>query len=108
MDGCRCCVAATDRRDCPTLELAAATLDVIIHCWRIRKLLRDDSPRDLHLAVQSGWLGKAESVALSEILDVLDLAAAQADAAGMNLPKLAGIGVAVMDGYRAACTGATG
>lgn len=104
-DGCRCCAVAADRRGCPMLALATATLDVIIHCWRIRRSLRDDPPRDLHIAVQSGWLGKAESLALSEILDVLDLAATQADAAGMSLPKLAGIGVAVIDGYRIARTG---
>lgn len=42
--------------------------------------------RDPHRAVQSGWLGSAESLALSEILDVVDLAATQVDAAGMNLP----------------------
>lgn len=104
-DSCRYCTATGDRRACPTLDLATATLDMIIYCWRTRRSLQSDPPRDLHIAVQSGWLGNAESLALSEILDVLDLAATQVDAAGMNLPTLAGIGVAVIDGYRTARTG---
>jgi hypothetical protein len=37
---------------------------------------------------------------LTEIIEMLDLAVAQADNAGMSLPMLAGIGVAVVDSYQ--------
>jgi hypothetical protein len=51
--------------------------------------------------VQSRRLADSEATALEEILGVLDLAAAQAKGAGMSLPMLAGIAVAVVDSYRA-------
>jgi hypothetical protein len=31
---CRCCNA---RHECPTLELAAASLDLVIQCWKQQK-----------------------------------------------------------------------
>jgi hypothetical protein len=101
---CLCCTDP-DRHDCPVLGLASAALDLIIRCWRIKKSERDGpsghSSRDLRAAVRSKWLTDSESDALAEIIEVLDLAVAQADDAGMNLPKLAGVAVAVVDGYRA-------
>jgi hypothetical protein len=57
--------------------------------------------RDLPAAVRSRQLTDAEAAALSELLDVLELAAGQADDAGTCLPMLAGIAVAVVDTYRA-------
>ena len=38
---------------------------------------------------------------MAEIIELLDLAVAQANDASTNLPKLAGVAVAVVDGYRA-------
>ena len=33
-----CCPSATgDRRDCPTLRLAASGLDLVIECWKQQK-----------------------------------------------------------------------
>jgi hypothetical protein len=101
--GCyRCAVA--DRRDCPTLGLAAAALDLIVQCWRMTRSTRDGQvthlSRNLHAAIESRRLTDSEAAALTEIIDVLDLAVAQAGDAGMSLPMLAGIGVAVVDGYR--------
>ena len=60
------------------------------------------APRNLYAALRGGWLSADESATLREILGILDLAATQADAAGTNLPMLAGIGIAVIDGYRMA------
>jgi hypothetical protein len=98
--------AFADRRDCPTLGLAAAALDLIIRCWRPTRSKRDGqgvgpAPRDLRVAVESRRLADSEAEALEEILGVLDLAAAHAEDAGMSLPMLAGIAVAVVDSYRA-------
>ena len=105
--GCGWCTPSS-RRDCPMLSLAAVSLDLVIRCWRSTKAARDPAhaipPRDLYAALRSQWLSPAESATLAEILGILDLAARQADAAGANLPVLAGIGIAVIDGYRAATT----
>lgn len=105
--GCRWCTP-TARGDCPVLGLAAMSLDLVIRCWRSTKAARDPArtfpPRDLHAAVRSRWLSTAESATLTEILGVLDLAAVQIDAAGTNLPTLSGIGIAIIDCYRAATT----
>lgn len=103
--GCPWCTPTT-RGGCPVLGLAATSLDLVIRCWRSTKAVRTlaCAPRDLHAAVRSRWLDAAESATLNEILGTLDLAAAQADAAGINLPTLAGIGVAIIDSYRAATT----
>lgn len=113
-DRCRHC-AIVDPRDCPTLGLAAAFLDLIIHCWRLTTSERDGrdlagdgkrtavaTPHDLRAAVESKQLTSTEADALTEILDALELAGTQADDAGICLPILAGIGVAVVDTYRAA------
>lgn len=106
-DDCPWCTDA-DRRDCPLLDVATAALDLVLRCWRIAKEARyqplGHAPRDLHAAVRSGWLSAAESSALAEILGVLDLASTQADAAGINLPLLSGIGIAIIDSYRAITT----
>lgn len=103
-DDCPWCTP-DDRRTCPLLGLTAAALDLVIRCWRIAKEMRYQpfgrAPRDLHAAVRSGWLSATESAALVEILGVLDLASTQADAAGINLPMLSGMGVAIVDSYRA-------
>ena len=92
----------TTRGDCPVLSLAAASLDLVIRFWRSTKPARKlaCAPRDLHATVRSRWLDDAESATLN----ALDLAAEQADAAGINLPTLAGIGMAIIDSYRTATT----
>jgi hypothetical protein len=104
-DSVRCRCAFVDRRNCPTLGLAAAPLDLVIRCWRLTRSKEGQSvgpaPRDLRLAVESRQLADSEAAALEEILGVLDLAAAHAEDAGMSLPMLAGIAVAVVDSYRA-------
>jgi hypothetical protein len=103
VDGWLCCIDA-DRRDCPVLGLAVAALDLILRCWRTRSERSgpcSHAARDLRSAVRSTRLTNSESDALVEIIKVLDLAVAQASDAGMNLPKLAGVAVAVVDGYRA-------
>ena len=106
---CQLSLAATS--GCPLLGLATAALDLVIRCWRTEKASQRDPsgrrPRDLHAAVPSQWLTEAESVNLADVLGVLDLAAAQADTAGINLPMLSGIGVAVVDSYRAIVTTTT-
>lgn len=104
-DPCRHCAVA-DPRDCPLLGLAAAALDLIIQCRRLTRHERDGrsaraAPRDLLAAVESKQLTGCEAAALTEILGVLDLAVAQAKDAGICLPTLAGIAVAVVDSYRA-------
>jgi hypothetical protein len=102
--GCQCAFA--DRCECPTLKLAAAALDLIIRCWRLTRSKQEwpgarPVSRDLRVAVESKRLADSESAALEELLGVLDLAATQAEGAGMSLPILAGIAVAVVDSYRA-------
>ena len=103
--GCPWC-GVGEQPACPLLGLAGAVLDLVIRCWRMRKGLPYDpaghAPRNLYAALRGGWLSADESATLREILGILDLAAAQADAAGTNLPVLAGIGIAVIDGYRMA------
>jgi hypothetical protein len=96
------------RRECPSLGLAADALDLVIRCWGFTKSERDGCPdpeaamaRDLRAAVQSKRLWDREAEKLTEILDVLDLAVTQAEDAGICLPMLAGIGIAVVDSYRA-------
>ena len=59
------------------------------------------APRDLRAAVDSRRLTGAEADALMEILGALDLAGEQVDDAGTCLPLLAGVGIAVVDTYRA-------
>jgi hypothetical protein len=103
-DGCEHCAGAGPR-GCPTLGLAAAALDLIIMGWwvtrSVRKLPLGMAPRDLGAAVDSRWLTGAEAAALIEILGTLDLAGDQVDDAGTCLPLLAGVGIAVVDNYRA-------
>lgn len=81
-------------------------MDLIIMGWRVMKSARvrpqDVAPRDLGAAVESRRLTRAESAALIEILGTLDLAGDQVDDAGTCLPLLAGVGIAVVDTYRAA------
>jgi hypothetical protein len=98
--GCHCAVA--ERRDCPTLGLAAAALDLVIRCRHLTRS-KPGGPgtgpgsRDLRAAVASRQLADSEAAALEEILSVLDLASTQAEGAGLSLPILAGIAVAVVD-----------
>ena len=105
-DRCPHCSVAASRRDCPTLGLIASTLDLVIRCWRYakptaRRPHEQSNGRDLRGAVLSRRLTDAESAALVEILDVLDLAATQAADADLNLPTLAGLAVGIVDSYRA-------
>lgn len=92
------------RPNLTSLQKSHTLLDLIVFCWRTEKSRHGTScalpSRDLRIAVQSGFLTEAESAALTEIIEMLDLAVTQAVDAGMRLPMLAGIGVAVVDGYR--------
>lgn len=104
---CRHCTVAS-RRECPSLGLAADALGLAIRCRRLTRVERGPATpgpgprRDLLTAVESKGLSDVEADALAEILEVLDLAVVQAEKAGLCLPILAGIGVAVVDSYRAA------
>lgn len=42
---CAYCTDAGHHRDCPALELTAATLDMIICCWHVRRLLQQEPER---------------------------------------------------------------
>jgi hypothetical protein len=94
--GCCHCAVADRRRDCPNLGLAAAAVDLIVQCWRIKRSTRNGPAghlsRDLRAAVESRRLTDSEAAALTKIIEMLALAVIQADNAGLSLPMLAGIG----------------
>lgn len=101
--GCELCTP-TSRDGCPVLGLVAVSLDLVIYSRHSTNPAPAVPPRDLYAAVRSRRLSTAEAATLDEVLGILDLAVAQVDAAGINLPRLAGIGIAAVDSYRAATT----